>query len=69
MFLHYSLISKLLNIGVQNLNRFKFLTVSIIVTFPDFTRHFFPSLAESVDTFVEVVLNQWTPMKKLCCFY
>ena len=39
------------------------------MTFPDFTRHFFSLLAETVDTFIEVVLNQWTPSKKLCCFY
>ena len=31
---------------------------SYIVTFPDFTRHFFSSLADSVDTFDVVVLNR-----------
>ena len=39
------------------------------LTFPDFTRHFFSLLAETIDTFIEVVLNLWTPSKKLCCFY
>ena len=28
------------------------------MTFPDFTRHFFSSLADSVDAFVVVVLNR-----------
>ena len=28
------------------------------LTFPDFTRHFFSLLAETIDTFIEVVLNQ-----------
>ena len=31
---------------------------SYILTFPDFTRHFFSSLADSVDTFDVVVLNR-----------
>ena len=29
-----------------------------VMTFPDFTRHFFSSLADSIDVFVIVVLNR-----------
>ncbi len=30
----------------------------VFLTFPDFTRHFFSSLADSVDAFVVVILNR-----------
>ena len=34
------------------------MVIGVKLTFPDFTRHFFSLLAKTVDTFIEVVLNQ-----------
>ena len=43
-----------------------FVTIVTALTFPDLTRHFFSSLAETVDGCSIVVLNRWTQSKNLC---
>ena len=40
----------------------------LIMSFPDFTRHFFLSLTETVDSFAKGILNQWTHAAKAYCF-
>ena len=35
------------------------------VSFPEFTRHFFPSLTETIDSFAKCILNQWTQASNL----
>ena len=38
------------------------------LSFPDFTRHLFLSLTETVDSFAKGIQNQWTRAAKAYCF-
>ena len=38
------------------------------MSFPDFTRHFFSLLAETVDSVTRAILIHYTQSRKLCCF-
>jgi len=54
MLLPYTMASVFFGLTVSCLVRYR----ENVMTFPDFTRHFFSSLADSVDGFVVVVLNR-----------
>ena len=41
---------------------------SSALSFPDFTRHFFSLLAETVDSVTRAILIHYTQSRKLCCF-
>ena len=39
------------------------------MSFPDFTRHLFLSLTETVDNLAKGILNQWTPAAQAYCLF